>query len=217
MAAAIAVLALVYFPLELLITCGLLLVVALVWRSRSPRAGGSGLMPMAVVWGAVGALVLSMGAVAARTLIPGFQPPSAASASSGRFGAGPGATEDPPSASPSGATPSPTISVQSAEAAQHLTQASVPEAPPAAPAQGGGAAGQPAAPAAPATAASAQPASTAQAAAPQSPPAVAARPSSPAQSTSAPASTPAPSPSQVPEKQDCLSPLNGLVTVKICS
>lgn len=222
LAAALAVMALIYFPLELLITCGLLLIVALVWRSRSSRALGSGLMPIAVVWGAVGALVLSVGAVAARTVIPGLELPSAASASPGAFGSDdPSAGQAQPASSPA-ASPSSTISVHSAEPAQHLTQASVPQATvPAAPPQGGAAA-QPAAPVVPlapppAATVAPQPASTAPpAAAAAPPPAAAQRPSSSAPATSAPASTPAASPSQTAPKQDCVAPLSGLVSVKVC-
>lgn len=220
LAAALAVMALIYFPLELLITCGLLLIVALVWRSRSSRALGSGLMPIAVVWSAVGALVLSVGAVAARTVIPGLELPSAASASPGAFSSDdPSASQPQPASSPV-ASPSSTISVQSAEPAQHLTQASVPQATvPAAPAQGGAAA-QPAAPVVPlapppAATVAPQPASSAPAAAPAPPPAAAQRPSSAAPS-SAPASTPAASPTQTAPKQDCVAPLSGLVSVKVC-
>ncbi|MEA5454229.1 hypothetical protein SPF06_05775 [Sinomonas sp. JGH33] len=212
-AAAVAVVALVYFPLELLIACLAVLVAAILWRSRSRRSGGAGLMPVGVVWGAAGTLILSVGAVAVRTMSPGADVPSAASVPLGSFEPGPEATDSSTPPGSPGSTPAPSIAMQSPEPAQHVNQAAVPGT------SGRAPVGVPQS----ASSAATQPSSTSQV--PAAPPAAsqmstaAPRPSGTAtdSDTAAPSKAlPAPSASGTPSLSNCVAPLSGLVSVKIC-
>ncbi len=78
-AAAVAVVGgLLTVPVGVMLVCGLVLAVASFWRLGSRRAGGTGVVPMAFLWSTLAALVLSVGAVAMRGLLPDASAPTAA-------------------------------------------------------------------------------------------------------------------------------------------
>lgn len=143
--AILGLLALATVPVAVLAVSAALLVAALVWRSRSSRSAGLGLMPLAVVWGSLVALVLSLGAVALNGALPDRGLLSGANSSA----SGP-VQQDPVAGVPSVPAATPTPGASLSPAASPSPSAGAVESPP-----------QPSASAAPSSASSAPPASAA--------------------------------------------------------
>ncbi|MCH6471464.1 hypothetical protein [Sinomonas terrae] len=133
--------ALATVPVVVMLVCGLVLVVSSVWRLRSRRAGGTGVIPMAFLWSTLGALVLSAGAVAVRGVLPDGTAPTAAPSPTVQLGANAARFSSSLSGgeAPSGAVSAPAsiVGAVSPSSVPSLSQAGLtPQTPPAATAPG---------------------------------------------------------------------------------